>query len=66
MVNVKVCVRFRVRLSVRLIVRLWIQFMDMVKVNNIVIVRVSVMGGFKVKFSLRTRLRVSFKVKIKT
>lgn len=66
MVNVKVCVRFRVRLSVRLIVKLWIQFMDMVKVNNIVIVRVSVMGGFKVKFSLRTRLRVSFKVKIKT
>lgn len=40
--------------------------MDMVKVNNIVIVRVSVMGRFKVKFSLRTRLRISFKVKIKT
>lgn len=58
--------RFGVRVSLRLMVRLWIQFMDMVKVNDIVIVRVSVMGRFKVKFSLRTRWRISFKVKIKT
>lgn len=40
-------VRFKVRVSVRLIFRLWIQFMDMVKVNNIVTVRVSVMGRFR-------------------
>ena len=46
-------------------VRLWVQFRDMVKVNDIDTIRVSMMIRFRVKFRLRTRVRINVKVRMK-
>lgn len=40
--------RFRDRVNVRLMVKLRVEFRDMRKINDIVIVRVNVMVSFKV------------------